>query len=99
MALSSGELPTLPELVRLKVPQKVSANYSMFSICLLNDITGSRVDVIEKDCRGMSEKIVLKILQEWLEGRGLPPTWESLIMTLRDTGFSSLADEIEAKKL
>ena len=99
MALPLGELPTLPGLVRLKVPQQVGANYSMFGICLLNDITGSRVGVIENDCQRMSEKIILRILQEWLEGKGLPLTWESLIKTLRDTGFSNLADEIEAKKL
>ena len=96
---SSGEGPTLPELVRLGVPQQVKDNYSMFGICLLNDETGSQVDTIEDACGGKPERITRKILQEWMEGKGLPLTWESLIKTLRDTGLSTLADEIAAKKL
>ena len=99
IAISSGVRPTLPELLRLRVPQQISANYSMFGILLLNDETGSRITTIDNDCRGNSEKIMLRILQEWIEGKGLPLTWESLVQTLRDTGLSTLADEIAAKKL
>jgi hypothetical protein len=54
------------------------------------------VDAIEDECRGKPERIVLRILQEWLEGKGLPVTWESLIQTLRDTDLSVLADKIQA---
>ena len=89
----------MPELLRLRVPQQVGANYSTFGIFLLNDMTGSRVDIIDTECRGKPERIVLKILQEWLEGKGLPVTWESLIQTLRDTDLSVLADQIQATKL
>ncbi|CAI8031779.1 hypothetical protein GBAR_LOCUS18013, partial [Geodia barretti] len=35
--------PTLPQLLRLKIPQRVGANYSTFGILLLNDTVGSRV--------------------------------------------------------
>ena len=45
--------------------------------------------------RENQRKIVQKILQEWLEGRGLEPvTWETLIKTLRDSDLSALADEV-----
>ena len=71
----------------------------MFGICLLNDTTGSRLTIIENDCRGKSETITLRILQEWMEGKGWPVTWESLIKALRDAGLTTLADEIAAKKL
>ena len=37
---------------------------------------------------------MLRVLQEWLEGKGLPVTWESLVQSLRDTGLSVLADQI-----
>ena len=30
--------------------------------------------------------MMLQILQEWLEGRGLPVTWEALVKTFKDTG-------------
>ena len=90
----------MPELVRLKVLQQVSDDYFTFGILLLNDETGSRVDTIEEECRRNPKRITRKILQEWLEGKGLPLTWESLIKTLRDTGLSTLADNIiVAKKL
>ena len=95
----SGERPSLPELLRLKVPQEVGANYSTFGIFLLNDETGNRVNIIEHDCHWQAEPIVRKILQEWLEGKGLPVTWESLVQTLRDSNLSTLADEIQASKI
>ena len=95
----SGDQPSLPELLRLKVPQEVGANYSTFGIFLLNDQTGSKVDAIEEYCRGNAGKITRKILQEWLEGKGLPMTWESLVQTLRNINLSVLADQIEASKI
>ena len=97
LSLSSGGggRPTLPDLLRLKVPQEVGVHYTTFGILLLNDELGSRVDCIEEECRGKPEKICRKILQEWLEGKGLPVTWETLIQTLRNTELSTLADQIQ----
>ena len=87
--------PTLPELLRLKVPQGVGANYTTFGVVLLNDELGSRVDAIDNMYCRDGERICLKILQEWLEGKGLEPvTWNTLIQALRDSGLSSLADHI-----
>ena len=92
--------PTLPQLLRLKIPQRVGANYFTFGILLLNDTVGSRVESLEIGCQGKPEKIVQKILQEWLEGRGLEPVmWETLIKTLRDSDLSALADEVHQKQL
>ena len=95
----SGERPTLPELLRLKVHQQVGANYSTFGIILLNDKIGSRVQAIEHNCHWQLGPIVQNILQEWLEGKGLPVTWESLVQTLRDIDLSVLADQIQASTL
>ena len=66
---------------------------------ILNDKTGSRVRGIKQTCLGEPEDVVLRILQEWLEGKGLPVTWESLIQTLRDIDLSVLADQIHTTKL
>ena len=42
--------------------------------------------------------IILRILQEWLEGRGLEPvSWETLVQTLRDSDLSPLANEVLQK--
>lgn len=42
------------------------------------------------------EEVMQHILREWLKGKGLPVTWESLIKTLRDTQLTVLADEVKA---
>ena len=94
--VSSGDPPSMPELLRLQVPEKVGAKYYKFGILLLNDESGSRLETIESDCRGDSERIVLRILRDWKAGQGLPVTWESLIQTLRDMKLFTLADQIEA---
>ena len=90
--------PTLPQLLRLKIPQRVGANYSTFGILLLNDAVGSRVRALKKECQGDTDDTILRILEEWLEGRGVEPvTWETLIKTLRDCDLSTLADEVHQK--
>ena len=94
----SGEQPTLPELLRLKIPLRVGSNYSTFGIFLLDDATGGRIQTLKKQCLGIADDVMLCILQEWLEGKGLKPvSWETLVKTLRDTGLSALADEIQQK--
>ena len=92
----SGGRPSLPELLRLKVPQQVGANYSPFGVILLNDQMGNRVKAIEHNCHWQAEPIVQNILQEWIEGKGLPVTWDSLVLTLRDIDLSVLANQIHA---
>ena len=57
------------------------------------------MDSIEEECRGIPGKITRKILQEWLEGKGVSVSWQSLIQALRDTELSELADHIQALKL
>ena len=57
------------------------------------------MDSIEEYCLRNPEKITRKILQEWLEGKGLPVTWESLVQTLSVIDLSVLADQIQASKI
>ena len=95
----SGDRPTLPELLCLNVHKKVGANYYTFGILLLND-DGCLVDSMEDECRGKPERIVIKILQEWLQGSGLlPVTWNTLIETLKKTGLPELAADIHKAKI
>ena len=90
------EPPALPELLRLGVLKAVGPHYSTFGILLLNDTTGSRVATME--CNNSPERITRKILQEWLEGKGLMPvSWETLVKTLRDIELNALADKIQQK--
>ena len=92
-------MPSLPELLRLKIPQQVAAKHKTFGIFLLDDTTGSRVDGIKLACLGEPEDIVTKILQEWVGGRGAALTWDTLVKTLRDCELNTLADHVQASKL
>ena len=93
--------PTLPELLRFKIPKQVGANYKTFGIFLLDDATGSTVDGIstEIECQGRPDRITTRILQEWVGGRGAALTWDTLVKTLRDCEFNVLANHIQASKL
>ena len=55
--------------------------------------------IIEDECFRKPESITRRILQDWVQGKGLPVTWESLVKTLRDIDLPVLADEIAAAKL
>ena len=91
----SGDCPNLPDLLQLDILQVVGVNYEMFGVLLLDDKTGSQIDIIVDDCRGMSERIVRSILKEWLKGKGKPVTWQALIDTLRNCKHTDLADKIQ----
>ena len=91
--------PSLQEVLKLKIPGCVGANYKLFGTILLNDVSGSRVDFIEVRCLRQPGKINTKILQEWLAGKGKPCTWHILIKTLRDCEITELADKIEKTKV
>ena len=52
--------------------------------------------IIENDCHERTEQIVQRILEEWLQGKGLPVTWGSLIQTLEDINLTLLANKIKA---
>ena len=91
--------PTLPELLLLKIPQKVGPNYKIFGTFLLNDTMGNRVAGIELASLGKPEGIVWEILREWVGGRGAALTWDTLVKTLRDCELNVLADEVQISKL
>ena len=92
--IPTGEKPTLPKLLDLKVPAGVSDKYEEFGIILLKDEDGKKMAVIENDFRGKAEKITLQILKKWMEGDGMSVTWESLIIALRKCA-PLLADQVE----
>ena len=86
---------SLQMLLRFKVPQKVGANYRIFGTFMLDDDDGSLVDALEVDCQGKCQNIVIKILSEWLRGKGKPVTLEELIESLKVCDLKSLANNIQ----
>ena len=78
----------------MKLPSRVGSKLQTFSTLLLQDEFGDIVANIGEDCRGKTEK-VMEVLREWLAGKGVEVSWESLIATLRDCELSLTADQIQ----
>ena len=93
------EKPSLPKLFNLEVVEKIGTEYKKFGTFLLKDNTGVLVDTIKHDCLGMTHGITVKILQEWLAGKGEPVTWACLVKTLHRCKLNALADEIQQQHL
>jgi len=52
------------------------------------------MDIIKKKALGDPFKMAMEVLREWLAGRGVEVTWESIIDTLRDCELTVMADQI-----
>ena len=87
--------PSLLNLLPMKIHERVGANYIEFGIYLLNDETGCRVDALEIECLGKPHRIALKILQDWVRGKGIERSWVALIETLRKCELFLLAEQVE----
>ena len=51
--------------------------------------------IINNDCNGKAEKVTLRILQEWLERKGVLVTWPTLVQTPRHRTLDSGTDQTE----
>ena len=73
----------------LNIPREIGTSYNEFGIQLLQDDTGVRVRSMEHELNRAAEDINCRILQEWLEGKGISPvSWATLIDTLRTIGLN-----------
>ena len=101
--LASGmhfsQAPTLTELLQLKITENIGTKYKMFGTLLLKDDNGVRVSSIENEFRGNADRIITKILEEWLAGGGEPCSWQTLINTLRDYELDVLAYQVLKTKI
>ena len=100
-----GDRPTLPELISFRgrgcsnIPQQISTNFLNFGILLLEDKDGARIRSIIHKYRENSEQINIKVLEEWIAGRGKHPvSWDTLIEVLQVIGLGALASDIAAVK-
>lgn len=99
---SIGTRPNLIELIHFRgrertinIPLEVGTHYQQLGILLLNDQWGSRVDsIVHKHQHRGPECINVAILQEWIEGKGMPLTWEALVETLEKIQLNVLAKDI-----
>ena len=86
--------PELPQLMRLRIPEEVGADYKKFGTLLLNDQRGRQIENI-KVSEQQPDHIVQEILKKWLQQAPTQVTWDNLINILRDCGLTTLADEVQ----
>ena len=67
----------------------------MFGVLILNDKTAAEVTAIVKEHRENTADINLEILRLWIEGKGKPLSWNTLINVLKDIGLGTLASDIQ----
>ena len=67
----------------------------MFGVLLLNDESGAEVNAIVKEHRGNAADINFEILSRWIEGKGQPLSWDTLINVLQHIGLGTLASDIK----
>ena len=87
--------PELPTLLRLKIPEEVGINYNKFGTFLLNDEKGRLVLNIAACNHQHHENIVIDTLRRWLTSEPTPVTWDNLIKTLKLSGLSALASNVQ----
>ena len=85
----------MPQLLEIELPLRVRDKFEVFGVLLLNDENGDKMAVIKEDCRGISQKITMEILREWLAGKGMEVSWNSLITTLKKSKLPLMVEQIQ----
>ena len=91
---------TLPQLIRFqttsgKLTEQIGTHYRELGYLLLNDTKGEVTRTILKTCGPDATDIILEIFRQWIEGKGMPVEWATLIEVLKDIGLTELAREME----
>ena len=78
------------------IPREVGVKHFDFGTHLLQDPTGAHLLDLERELKN-GEIINKHILTEWLEGKGRPVTWATLVEVLNIIGMGELAKQIEVR--
>ena len=99
--LALKELICFPTLKgKVNLADEIGCSYWKFGVLLLDDDSGKRISAIELEYRHNAERIVCRVFQLWLEGKGKQPvTWSTLVTVLQDIDLNLLAKCISDVKL
>ena len=70
MSPTNTKKPTLEQLYELNAPEEVGTNNKKLGTFPLNDKTSCKVEVLEHDYFRQNHDVTMKILQNWLAGKG-----------------------------
>ena len=84
----------------MKIIESVAPTWRKVGTQLDFDSIGNRLKIIAVSERDRPEECCQSMFQYWLEGNGVPATWNRLICVLEDCNFKKLALEVkEALKI
>ena len=86
----------MPQLVRIKLPSHVGPKVNAFGTILLQDELGNKMPNIKKRVHEDPEEMAMEVLKEWLAGKGVEVSWNSILSALRDCDLSLMADQLQA---
>ena len=85
----------MPQLLTIDLPSQVAPKIDAFGTFLLEDNLGNKMAIISENCRGRPEEMAMEVLREWLAGKGVEVSWDSLIATLKKSELPLMAQQIE----
>ena len=74
----------------INILQKIGGRYQQFGLKLLKDDD----DNIMAEIKGDIASIKIEIITRWVNGKGMPLTWESLAEVADSMGLTILAQDI-----
>ena len=79
----------------MELPSRVAPKINDFGTFLLQDDLGNKMAVISENCQGRPEVMAREVLREWLAGKGVEMSWDSLIATLKKSKLPLMAQQIQ----
>ena len=76
-------------------PSRVGPEITVFGSFLLKDTLGNKMAIISENCRGRPKDMAMEVLREWLAGKGMKVSWDSLMSALRKSNDSFMAEQIQ----
>ena len=91
----SAEVSKFGQLLDIGLPSRIGPEIQVFGTFLLQDDHGDKMDNIRANHQGRPKDMAMEVLREWLAGKGVEVTWESLMATLRKSELHLMAYQIQ----
>ena len=83
------------QLLEMDFPSRVGPKINDLGTFLLQDTLGNKMAVISENCWRRPGEMAREVLREWLAGKGVEVSWDSLIATLKKSKNSFMAEQIQ----
>ena len=85
----------MPQLLTIDLPPRVAPKINAFGTFFLQDDLGNKMAIISENCRGRPKDMAMEVLREWLAGKGVEVSWDSLKATLKKSELPLMAEQIQ----